>query len=326
MNLFEDMNVFVQIVDAGSFSDAARRLGVAKSVVSRRISALESRLEGNLFNRSTRRLSLTEIGQAYYERARRILDDVREAEDTARSIRGSLVGRLRLAAPMSFTHFHLSRAISAFLRDHPKLEIEINLNDRRTDLISEGFDLAVRIGVLQDSTMIARVLAPCHRMVCASPAYLEKFGEPRDLDELETRNHKCLIYSNRSPADQWRFKNGDTWHAAKVANHTLTSNNGKALLDAAIDGLGIAALPTFLTSDAISRGELKPILLDYQLSGSSIYAVWPPGRLATKTRALVEALSGKFGPSPYWDRAIADAIQSDRNSQPTTKVPEIAAR
>lgn len=308
MSLFDDMNVFVQVVDAGSFSGAARRLGVAKSVVSRRVSVLETHLEGSLFNRTTRRFSLTEMGQTYYDRARRILDDVSEAEDAARSLQGHLVGRLRVAAPMSFAHQHLSPAIAAFLAEHPRLEIELDLNDRHVDLVNEGFDLAVRIGVLQDSSMIARLLAPCHRVVCASPSYLAAYGEPKTLDDLETLDHRCLVYSNRPVAEQWRFRTGDTWQVARVATQRLISNNGQALRDAAIEGLGLAVLPTFIASEPIIRGRLKTVLNGHQLAEPSIYAVWPPGRqLSAKARALVEALSRRFGSSPYWDQDIAQA-------------------
>lgn len=310
MSLFDDMNVFVQVVDAGSFSGAAQRLGVAKSVVSRRISMLEARLEGSLFNRTTRRFSLTEMGQAYYDRARRILDDVAEAEDAARSLQGELIGRLRLAAPMSFAHQHLSPAIAAFLAEHPRLEVELDLNDRHVDLVNEGFDLAVRIGLLQDSTMIARLLAPCRRVICASPAYLAAYGEPQTLEELETLDHRCLVYSNRPVAEQWRFRTGDTWRVVRVSTQRLISNNGQALRDAAIEGLGLVILPTFIASEPIARGALKAVLSGHQLSEPSIYAVWPPGRqLSAKARALVEALSRQFGPSPYWDRAIEQNVK-----------------
>lgn len=313
MNLFDDMNVFVQVVDAGSFSAAAQRLGVAKSVVSRRISMLEAHLGGNLINRTTRRLSLTEVGQGYYDRARRILDDVAEAEDAARSLQVELVGRIRLAGPMSFAHEHLSPAVAAFLAEHPRVEIELDLNDRHVDLVNEGFDLAVRIGVLQDSTMIARLLAPCHRVICASPAYLAKYGEPETVEDLETLNHRCLIYSNRPAAELWRFRSGDNWRVARVTTQRLISNNAQALRDGAIEGLGLAILPTFLASAPIVRGVLKPVLGSYHLVEPSIYAVWPPGRqLSAKARALVDALGRRFGSSPYWDQDIA------RISEPET--------
>jgi DNA-binding transcriptional LysR family regulator len=317
MSLFDDMTVFVNVVDAGSFSGAARRLNVAKSVISRRVGELEARLQGSLFNRTTRRLSLTEMGQAYCERARRILGDVAEAEDAARSLQGQLIGRLRVAAPMSFAQEHLSPAIAAFLAEHPRLEIELDLNDRHVDLVNEGFDLALRIGVLQDSAMIARLLAPCHRVVCASPAYLDAYGEPQTLDELEASAHRCLVYSNRPVAEQWRFLAGDAWRVVRVATQRLISNNGQALRDAAIAGLGLAVLPTFIASSPIVRGELKPILGGHPLAEPSIYAVWPPARqLSAKARALVDALSARFGSRPHWDEAIAQ-IRGNKSAEST---------
>jgi DNA-binding transcriptional LysR family regulator len=172
MSVFDDMTVFVRAVEVGSFSGAAQQLGIAKSIVSRRILSLESRLGTSMFHRSTRRLSLTETGLAYYERARRILADVAEAEDVASQLHGELKGRLKVALPMSFGYRHLSPVVTDFLRAHPQVDIELDLNDRRVDLISEGFDIAVRIGSLPDSSIISRTLAPCRHVVCASPAYL----------------------------------------------------------------------------------------------------------------------------------------------------------
>lgn len=251
-------------------------------------------------------LEPAEIGQAYYERSRRILEDVAEAEEAARSLQVDLVGRLRVAAPMSFAQEHLSPAIAAFLAEHPRLEIELDLNDRHVDLVNEGFDLAIRIGMLQDSTLIARLLAPCQRVVCASPAYLEAYGEPQTLEDLDANGHRCVVYSNRPVAEQWRFRTGDTWQIARVRTQRLISNNGQALRDAAIEGLGLAILPTFIASKPIAAGMLKRVLHDYQLSEPSIYAVWPPGRqLSAKARTFVQALSQRFGSTPYWDRNMA---------------------
>jgi DNA-binding transcriptional LysR family regulator len=310
MSLFDNMAAFVQVADSGSFSDAGRRLGVAKSVVSRRVTTLEAHLEASLFNRTTRRLSLTEIGQTYYDRARRILDDVAEAEDATRSLQHDLVGRLFLAAPTSFAHAHLSPVIAEFQTKNPRVEIELDLNDRQVDFVNEGFDLAVRIGVLQDSSLIARLLAPCRRVVCASPAYLAVHSEPKTLEDLEGRHHRFLVYSNRPVAEQWCFRAGDGWQVARVQSQRLAANNGEVIRDAAIGGLGLAVLPTFIASAPIVAGTLKVLLTDYQLLEPSIYAVWAPGRqLSTKVRALVDALGERFGATPYWDAAIAKATE-----------------
>jgi len=264
MSLFDDMTVFVRAVEAESFSGAAQRLGVAKSVVSRRMASLEGRLGTSLFHRTTRRLSLTETGHAYYERARRILADVAEAEDVARRLQSELRGKLKVAAPMSFGLMHLSPAVTEFLVAHPQLEIELDLNDRRVDLVSEGHDLAIRIGKLPDSSLIARRLAPCRHVVCASPAYLQIRGEPPSPECLETIS------------EEWRFRIGGEWRSVRVSAKRLGVNNGDVLRDAAIAGLGLVALPTFIVNDAIQRGELKSVLRDYDLDDPSIHAVCHP--------------------------------------------------
>jgi DNA-binding transcriptional LysR family regulator len=305
MSLFDDMTVFVRAVEAESFSGAARRLGIAKSVVSRRIASLEDRLETSLFHRTTRRLSLTETGHAYYERVRNILADVVEAEEVARRLQSELQGTLKVAAPMSFGVLHLSPAVGDFLALHPRLEIDLDLNDRWVDLVSEGHDLAIRIGQLADSSLIARRLAPCRRVVCASPDYLREHGEPHFPEELESDNHDCLVYSNRSILEEWRFRFGGEWRALRVRGRRLRVNNGDVMRDAAIAGVGLIAVPTFIVSDALRRGELIAVLRDFELDDAAIYAVWPPNRaLSAKVRAFVDFLGERFGGSPYWDAGL----------------------
>jgi DNA-binding transcriptional LysR family regulator len=249
MSVFDDMTVFVRAVEVGSFSGAAQQLGIAKSIVSRRILSLESRLGTSMFHRSTRRLSLTETGLAYYERARRILADVAEAEDVASQLHGELKGRLKVAAPMSFGYRHLSPVVTDFLRAHPQVDIELDLNDRRVDLISEGFDIAVRIGSLPDSSIISRTLAPCRHVVCASPAYLDTHGKLRTPAELASEGHVCLAYNNRPRGEQWRFLIDGVWTDVPVKARHIYSNNGDVLCEAAIAGLGIIVLPTFIVND-----------------------------------------------------------------------------
>ena len=305
MSLFDDMTVFVRAVEAESFSGAARRLGIAKSVVSRRIASLEERLETSLFHRTTRRLSLTETGHAYYERARNILADVVEAEEVARRLQSELQGTLKVAAPMSFGVLHLSSAVGAFLALHPRLEIDLDLNDRWVDLVSEGHDLAIRIGQLADSSLIARRLAPCRRVVCASPDYLREHGEPHSPEELESDRHDCLVYSNRSISEEWRFRFGGELRALRVHARRFRVNNGDVMRDAAIAGVGLIIVPTFIVSDALRQGELVAVLRDFELDDAAIYAVWPPKRaLSAKVRAFVDFLGERFGGSPYWDAAL----------------------
>ncbi len=311
MSLLEDMTVFVHTVEAASFSGAAQRLGLAKSVVSRRIRSLEARLGTSLFHRTTRRLSLTETGQAYYERARRILADIIEAEEVARRLQSELKGTLKVAAPMSFGLLHLSPAVADFLVAHPQLEIDLALNDRRVDLVSDGHDLAIRIGKLADSSLIARRLAPCRHVVCASPAYLQARGEPRSPEELEDDRHDCLLYSNRTISDEWRFRIGGEWQSLRVRATRLGVNNGDVLRDAAIAGIGLVVLPTFIVSEALRRGDLKAVLCDFELDDPAIHAVWPPNReLSAKVRAFVDFLSERFGGTPYWDAALPETSRA----------------
>jgi DNA-binding transcriptional LysR family regulator len=305
MSLFDEMAIFVRVVEVGSFSGAALRLGMAKSIVSRRIASLEARLGASLFHRTTRRLSLTETGLAYVERARRILDDVAEAEDVARRLQGELKGKLRVAAPMSFGWRHVSPAVAEFLTAHPHLDIDLNLNDRRIDLVSEGYDLSIRIDSMPDSSLIARTLAPCRHVVCASPAYLAARGVPVIPSDILAQSHDCLVYSNRPASEQWRFRVNDEWKEAPVKARRLGVNNGEVLRDAAIAGLGLIMLPTFIVSDAVESGALTVVLADYEAFAPSIRAIWPPNRqLSAKVRALVNFLAKRFEGTPYWDSPL----------------------
>lgn len=313
MSVFDDMTVFVRAVEVGSFSGAAQRLGIAKSIVSRRILSLESRLGTSMFHRSTRRLSLTETGLAYYERARRILADVAEAEDVASQLQGELKGRLKVAAPMSFGYRHLSAVVMDFLRAHPQVDIELDLNDRRVDLISEGFDIAVRIGSLADSSIISRTLAPCRHVVCASPAYLATHGKPQTPAELASESHVCLAYNNRPRADQWRFLVDGVWTDVPVKARHIHSNNGDILCEAAIAGLGTIVLPTFIVNEAVATGALEVLLAGYEVASPSIFVVWPPSRhVSGKVRAFVDLLAKRFAKTPYWDKFLSDGIESRR--------------
>ena len=305
MTVFEDMAAFVQVVEAESFSGAARRLGIAKSVVSRRVGALEARLGASLFHRTTRRLSLTEVGQAYYERSQRILADVAEADDVAGHLQTALTGKLRVAAPMTFGIRHLSTAVASFLNLHRHVDIELDLNDRRVDLVSEGYDLAIRIGNLPNSSLITRTLAPCRHLVCASPAYLSERGFPATPDDLATEHHDCLVYSNRAVGDQWRFRTAGETRSIRVHVRRLGVNNGEVLQTALLAGIGLATLPTFLVGDAIRRGDLVQVLTEYPIESPEIHAIWSPSRqLSAKVRAFVDFLNIRFGPQPYWDRDI----------------------
>ncbi len=302
MDRLDDMTIFTRVVDSRSFTAAAERLGLSKSVVSRRITDLENRLGARLLNRTTRRLSLTEVGQAFYERCVRILAEVDEAERSVADLYAQPRGTLRINAPMSFGMMHIAPAIGEFLGRHPGLEIEMDLNDRFVDLIDEGYDVAVRIGRLRDSSLVARRLAPARRVVVGSPAYFARHGRPRHPDDLT--GHNCLIYSNAPLAEQWQFRIDGEVRSIKVSG-CLRVNNGEVLREAAIAGQGLAVLPTFIAGEALSRGLLDAVLVDCTVSEVAVHAVYPHNRhLSPKVRAFVDFLAARFGPVPYWDASL----------------------
>ena len=305
MDRFDDMQTFVRVVEAGSFTGAAERLKRAKSAVSRRVSELEERLGVRLFNRTTRRLSLTETGRAFYAHCVSILADLEEAELAVSAEYASLRGALRVAAPMSFGLLHLTPAINEFLRDHNELNLELDLNDRFVDLVEEGFDVAIRLGKLADSSLIARRLAPIRRITCANPIYLNRYGIPETPADLT--HHVGLSYSNLPESVHWQYQSADGAARAVKVPIRMRANNGDVLLAAAIAGLGIIALPTFLVFDAIEQGKLQPVLSDYTLPQEAAYAVYPPGRhLSHRVRVFVNFLVERFGDKPYWERCLAN--------------------
>jgi DNA-binding transcriptional LysR family regulator len=303
MDRFAQLQAFVEVVEAGSFSRAADRLGIGKSLVSRRVSELEKNLGAQLLQRTTRSLSLTSHGRAFFERAIRILGDLEEAEQAIADDAGALRGKLRLAAPLSFGLHHLGRAINGFLADHPGIELDLDLNDRQIDLVEEGFDMAIRIGDLPDSTLIARRLGAARFATCASPGYLAEHGEPKTPDELS--GHVGLHYSNATLAEAWRFGGTDKEPITAIPGIRLRASNGDALAAAAMAGLGIVNLPTFIVADALRAGDLIAILQDYRRAPLGIHALYPPGRLMPRRlRLFSDYLEGRFGDSPYWDDGL----------------------
>jgi DNA-binding transcriptional LysR family regulator len=302
MDRLDDMLAFIAVVDCHSFSAAAERLGVSKSVMSRRLSDLENRLGARLLNRTTRRLSLTEVGQAFYERCSRIVADLDEAERAVADLYAAPRGRLRINAPVSFGVMHLAPAIATFLADHPAIEIDIDLNDRTVDLVNEGYDLAIRIGRLRDSSLIARRLSPSRRVVCASPAYLQRRGMPGTPDDLA--RHDCLIYTNIPLAEQWQFAIDGEVRPVRVSGR-LHASNGDLLRAAAVAGLGIAVLPTFLVGDLLASGALCCLPFAGPVPDAAVHAIYPQSRhLSPKVRVFVDFLASRFGPEPYWDTAL----------------------
>jgi DNA-binding transcriptional LysR family regulator len=256
------MRTFVGIVEASGITGAAERLGIAKSAVSRRLADLEERLSVRLFRRTTRRMSLTDAGQGFYERCLRILADMDEAELAVSQAHTTLSGRLRVAVPLSFGVGHLAPAMEAFLRTHPHVAFDLNLNDRQVDLLAEGFDLAVRIADLQDSSLIARRLAPIRHIVCASPAYLAKHGAPRSPAELT--GHACLVSANTPTPGLWQCRDAAGQEGRVQVRARVQANNGECLRQVAEDGHGIVMETSFILGQAIEAGRLVPILTDYR--------------------------------------------------------------
>lgn len=289
---------FVAVAQAGSISEAARRLGLSKSVVSDRLVELERSLGVRLMHRSTRRLSLTEDGITFRERASRIAHEVDEAMAEMAQRSGALAGPLRISAPVTFGRMHLGPAVYPFLAEHPGIELTLDLDDRRIDLSAEGYDAVVRHGPLLDSRLVAWRLAPSRRILVASPDYLARHGTPDAVGDLE--GHSGIFYTNRG-VDDWRFPAPDG--ATIVRSRTaLRVNNGDMMRDAALSGIGIALLPTFIVGSDIASGRLRLIDVGLRSAPEFIYVAHLEGRRpSAKLRAFADCLREAFGEPPYWE-------------------------
>lgn len=297
------MRSFVHLVDAGSATKAARARGLAVSAISRRIKDLETRLGVQLVHRTTRTMGLTDEGRVFYDRCVKILADLAEAEAEVTQRSDGLRGILKIATPLSFGIAHLSPALSAFMHTHPDLVIHLDMNDRPVDLVAEGFDLAVRIGELKDSTLTARKIANFRHVVCAAPSFFKAHGypsHPRDLEGLPG-----LCYGNLPNPPVWSYR-GPSGETGTVRVRTrLESTNGDALREAAIAGLGVLCEPCFIVHGGIESGALEPVLIEYQWYEMGIYAVYPAQRhLPTRVRVLIDYLAGRFGDTPYWETCL----------------------
>jgi DNA-binding transcriptional LysR family regulator len=301
MDKFEDIQAFIAVVDAGSFTAAAQRLGSAKSAVSRRISALEERLGVQLLHRTTRVLNLTETGRSFYNHGSRILADLDEAEAAVQQEHGELRGTLRFALPLSFGVRHMCGPIATFNKQHPKVRFDLDLNDRRVDLIEDNFDVALRIGRLSDSSLIARRLFDVQAVVCASPHYLNVHGAPETPSDLQ--DHQCLVYSNLIDPDKWSYEDSDGNTGTVKVSSALSASSGDFLCNAAAHGMGLVIQPSFIAAAAIRSGNLTPVLTDYSWPISPAYAIYPPTRhLSYRVRAFIDFLVEKFAGTPQWDR------------------------
>lgn len=303
MKHLQSMPVFVAVVENQGFAPAALQLGVSKSAVSKRISQLEDYLGVRLLHRSTRKVSLTEAGQRYYERAVEVLERAQDAEGSASELQGHPKGRLKINIPMSFGRLHIVPFISKFLRLYPDIEIDVVMDDRVVDLVDGGFDMGVRGGTLQDSSLIARAIAPLQIVLVASPEYLKKHGTPEKPHDL--LKHNCLHYAYYRDQRVWELLGPDG--PIKIsAPGNLQVNNSEALMQAVLDGCGIARIPTFTASRHILSGELIRVLPGHQFPKQTLYAVFAERKfLPSKVRVFIEFLQDEIGrDQPYWDSGL----------------------
>jgi DNA-binding transcriptional LysR family regulator len=303
MDRFENMRTFVRVVEAGSISAAADRLGVAKSAVSRRLKELEEHLGVELFHRTTRKMNLTDTGRAFYHQSVRILEDVLEAELSTSQAHGTLKGSLKIALPSTFGLMHMGPAINEFLREHPQIEFDLDFNDREVDLMQEGFDLAIRIANLPDSSLIARRLSSIKPVMCASPSYLEQMGEPKVPSDLI--EHQCLVYSLLRDYEYWYLTDSNGKEIRTKIHPFLKASTGEFLKDAAVEGRGVILVPSFIAYREIESGKLVQVLKDYTPPQLDAYAIYPQTRhLSQRVRAFVDFLVKRFEGTPYWDLCL----------------------
>lgn len=296
---------FVSIVDMGSLNGAARKLGLSRSVVSDRLNALEADLGTQLVTRSTHGLSLTSAGQAFLEHARALIIAMDTARDAVTDASGAITGRLRVAAPAALTNEWLTPIFARFLERHPRVDLDISVADRTVDIVKEGFDLAIRSARHPDSALLARKLTTGRRIVVCSPDYKKRFGVPGGLDDLP--DHQAVIYSNRRTSEDWTFRTDDGVRSARMTGR-LEVNDGAVGRQAALEGVGICLLPTFLVSRALVSGRLIKIDLGVEPDMDSVSAVYPKAAASLqRLQALVVFLRDSLGDPPVWDRDLADA-------------------
>ncbi|MBV7315368.1 LysR family transcriptional regulator [Shewanella sp. NIFS-20-20] len=299
MGQLEDMAMFVRIVDAGSMTKAADDLHMAKSAVSRRLNDLEKRLNCQLLRRTTRQSSLTDAGRRYYQRSLDILDEVTALNEQTLGADTRVAGTLKMTAPLSFGIRHLTDIIDEFACQYPDLTFELDFSDRHLDLVEEGYELAIRIGELTDSSLQAKRITPIRLILCASPNYLARHGTPSQMADL--RHHRFLHYGLTS-LEEVRYTDANNVSHKLVFDSKIKANNGDFLLSMAKKGHGIVCSPTFITYEAIASGELIPLLTHYPLPVLYAYAVYPKNRfLSRRSRLLIDFITARFGDKPYWD-------------------------
>ena len=294
------MGIFARVAEAKSFSGAARRLGISKSLVSKEVSKLEKTLGARLLNRTTRQFSLTEFGAAFYEHCARVVQEAEEAELLVDRLHASPRGVLKCTAPVAFATFHIARALPEFLAQYPEVRVDLTVGDRFFELAEEGYDLAIRIARDLPPNMVARPITPINRVVCGTPQYFAEHGVPKTPQDLA--GHDCVIYTHANPDSIWHFSADGTDIAVQVRG-TLKVNDDEVAWQAVRAGLGLSLLPSFIVGDDLQSGRLQAVLTEYLPSERNLYALYLPNRhLSAKVRVFIDFLLSKFAPPPYWDR------------------------
>jgi len=299
INLVTCMRVFTAVVDTGSFASASDKLDLSRGMATRYVAQLEQHLGVRLLNRSTRRLSLTEAGSEYYQRATQVLAMVEESEQSLAQEAAVPRGTLRLSSSVAFGIHHLGWVVTEYLQQYPGVQVDVVLNDRTVNLIEEGFDLAIRIGRELDPGLIARRIAPTEVVACAAPDYLKRMGTPAAPEDLT--GHNCLSYAYWSMGNEWHFRRDGMERKVAVSGN-LRGNTGDILIDAAIKGLGILLQPSFLVYEALRDKRLVRILPEWQVDPLFVYAVYPDRKfLPSKVRSFIDFIAERLGPEPYWE-------------------------
>ena len=306
MDLITSMRAFAQVAENRSFTAAAEKLGISRGMATRHVAQLEDHLGARLLNRTTRRVSLTEAGAAYFERCAQLLLDLEEAEAAASSHVAEARGTLRVSCALAFGVRYVAPLVGGYLREQPRVVVDLSFSDRNVDIVEEGYDLAIRIGMLASSSLAARRLGGTRLHVCASPGYWRGHGKPETPEDLA--GHDALHYTYSSTSEEWRFVDASGTARNVRIRHRLRSDNGEALLRAAVSGVGVAQLPSFLVHDALARGELETALEGYCAPGLGIHAVYPARRLlAAKVRTFIDYLASQFAGEPWHVDARAAA-------------------
>lgn len=304
INKLNSIEVFLKVSKLQSFTEAANQFGLSKAMVSKHITSLENTLGVRLLNRTTRQISLTEAGMAYRVRIREIMNDMSETEEAIAQLSSEPRGTLRVMAPTSFGSFHLARAIADYRKIYTKVGVEAVLTEREPDIIEDGLDIVIRVGVLEDSSLVARKIADARMVVCASTEYLQDHGIPSNPEDL--LDHNCLIYSGRPAMGEWRFTVNGKAKKLRVKGD-VRSNVGDALRIAAIQGCGLVQLPTYMVGLDIKSGRLTTVLQEYEPPARPIHAIYPHRRhLSGKVRTFVEFLYERYQPEPYWEHWTDD--------------------